>query len=132
MKFMLMMHAPANAPQGAGLASWKPEEVQRMIRFMHDLNADLSAAGELASAEGLEYPPRPRIVTAQASGKPMVTDGPFVETKEFLTGYWIVDVANEARAFEIAARVSACPGPGGAPLNMPVEVRQVMAGPPPA
>ena len=130
MKFMLMMHAPANAPAGAGLASWKPEEVQRMITFMKDLNADLAAAGELAGAEGLEYPPRPRIVRAQGNGKPLVTDGPFVETKEFLTGYWIVDVPSEERAFAIAARASACPGPGGAPLNMPIEVRQVMPAPP--
>jgi hypothetical protein len=131
-KYMLMMHAPANAPAGAGLASWKPEEIQKMIGFMQKLNADLKAAGELVGAEGLEYPPRPRIVQAQASGAPLVTDGPFVETKEFLTGYWIVDVPGEQRAFEIAARASSCPGPGGAPLNMPIEVRQVMPGPPPA
>jgi hypothetical protein len=129
-KFMLMMHAPANAPAGAGLASWKPEEVQRMIKFMKDLNADLAAAGELAGAEGLEYPPRPRVVRARADGTPLVTDGPFVETKEFLTGYWIVEVPDEARAFAIAARASSCPGPGGVPLNMPIEVRQVMPGPP--
>jgi hypothetical protein len=128
-KFMLMMHAPANAPAGAGIASWKPEEVQRMIQFMKDLNADLKSRGELASAEGLDYPPRPRIVRAQANGTPLVTDGPFVETKEFLVGYWIVEVAAEQRALEIAARVSSCPGPGGAALNMPVEVRQVMPGP---
>jgi len=127
---MLMMHAPANAPAGAGLASWKPEEVQRMIKFMKDLNTDLSARGELAAAEGLEYPPRPRIVHAQGNGHSVVTDGPFLETKEFLTGFWIVEVPNEARAFAIAAHVSSCPGPGGAPLNMPVEVRQVMPGPP--
>jgi hypothetical protein len=129
-KYMLMMHAPANAPKGAGVESWKPEEVQKMMQFMKDLNADLSKAGELASAEGLDYPPRPRIVRADAKAKPLVTDGPFAETKEFLVGYWIVEVPNEARALDIAARVSSCPGPGGAPLNMPVEVRQVMPGPP--
>jgi len=129
-KFMLMMHAPANAPAGAGIASWKPEEVHRMIKFMKDLNADLASKGELVAAEGLDYPPHPRIVRAQANGAPVVTDGPFVETKEFLTGYWIVEVPSEGRAFEIAARASSCPGPGGAPLNMPIEVRQVMPGPP--
>jgi hypothetical protein len=127
---MLMMHSPANAPADAGIASWKPEEVQRMIQFMHDLNTDLTHRGELASAEGLDYPPRPRIVRAQGNGAPLVTDGPFVETKEFLVGYWIVEVPTEQRAFEIAARASSCPGPGGAPLNMPIEVRQVMPGPP--
>ena len=130
MKYMLMMHAPAHAPKGAGLESWKPEEVQKMVGFMKKLNADLAGAGELASAEGLEYPPRPRVVRADAQVKPLVTDGPFAETKEFLVGYWIVQVPDEQRAFEIAARVSSCPGPGGAPMNMPVEVRQVMPGPP--
>jgi len=129
-KYMLMMHAPANAPANAGIASWKPEEVQNMVRFMKNLNTDLSAAGELVSAEGLEFPPRPRIVRAQANGTPLVTDGPFVETKEFLVGYWIVEAANEQRAFEIAARASSAPGPGGAPLNMAIEVRQVMPAPP--
>lgn len=130
MKFMLMMHVPANAPAGAGIASWKPEEVQNMIRFMKDLNADLSARGELAGAEGLDYPPRPRIVRAQTNGGTLVTDGPFDETKELLVGYWIIEVANEARAIEIAARASACPGPGGRPINQAIEVRQVMPGPP--
>ena len=129
-KFILMMHSPANAPANAGIASWKPEEVQNMIKFMKDLNADLSARGELASAEGLDYPPRPHIVRAQTAGAPLVTDGPFAETKEFLVGYWIVEVPNEQRAIEIAARASACPGPGGKPINQPIEVRQVMPGPP--
>ena len=59
-----------------------------------------------------------------------VTDGVFPESKEFLAGYWIVDVDGPERAFQIAAQASAAPGPGGAPLNMPIEVRQVMSGPP--
>jgi len=129
-KYMLMMHVPANAPASAGIASWKPEEVQKMMQFMNDLNSDLKKAGELVAAEGLDYPPKPRIVRADANAKPLVTDGPFAETKEFLVGYWIVEVPGDARAFEIAARVSSCPGPGGAPLNIPVEVRQVPPGPP--
>jgi hypothetical protein len=61
-----------------------------------------------------------------------VTDGPFAESKEFLAGYWIVDVETPQRAHAIAARASAAPGPKGAPLNMAIEVRQVMTGPPPA
>ena len=130
MKFMLMMHSPANAPANAGIASWKPEEVQTMIAFMSQLNADLRKAGELVSAEGLDYPPRPRIVRAGQQAQPLVTDGPFTESKEFLVGYWIVEVPTDQRAFAIAGRASSCPGPGGAPLNMPIEVRQVMPGPP--
>ena len=63
-------------------------------------------------------------------GEP-ITDGVFPETKEFLAGYWIVDVETPQRAYAIAAEASAAPGPGGKPLNMPIEVRAVMSGPPP-
>jgi hypothetical protein len=59
-----------------------------------------------------------------------VIDGVFAETKEFLAGWWIVEVPNAARAYEIAAAASAAPGPEGAPLGMPIEVRQVASGPP--
>jgi len=54
----------------------------------------------------------------------------FPEAKEFLAGYWIVDVDTTEQAYAIGARASAAPGPGGAPMNMPIEVRQVMSGPP--
>ncbi|MFF3774022.1 YciI family protein [Streptomyces sp. NPDC002232] len=70
------------------------------------------------------------IVRAGADGAPLVTDGPFAETKEFLAGWWIVEVPTRQRALEIAAEVSAAPGPGGAPLRMPIEVREVMSAPP--
>jgi hypothetical protein len=69
-------------------------------------------------------------VRAGKAGAPEVTDGPFAEAKEFLAGYWIVDCETTQRAYEIAARASAAPGPGGKPLNMPIEVREVMSGPP--
>jgi len=70
-----------------------------------------------------------RIVRA-TGGPPAVTDGPFPEAKEFLAGYWIVEVPTAERAYEIAAKASAAPGRGGKPLNMPIEVRQVMSAPP--
>ncbi len=129
MKFILMMHAP----RGSGeyqVANWPAEDFQAHIAFMMELNADLAASGELAGAEGLAPPGEARIVRAGVSG-PMVTDGPFAETKEFLAGFWIVQVDSPERAWEIAAHASAAPGPGGKPLNIPIEVRQVMDGPPP-
>jgi len=129
MKFMLMMHAPRGTGEYA-VTQWKPEELQAHIRFMHDLNRDLSAAGELAGAEGLAAPGEARIVRAGKNGAPAVTDGPFAETKEFLVGYWIVDVPSAERAYEIAAKASTAPGPGGTPLRIPIEVRQVMQAPP--
>jgi len=59
-----------------------------------------------------------------------VTDGPFAEAKEFLAGYCIVDVDTAQRAYEIAAMWSAGPGPGGKPLNLPVQVRASHGWPP--
>lgn len=128
MRYMLMMHAP----RGNGdyqISSWKPEELQAHIQFMHDLNRDLAAAGEMVSGEGLAAPGEARVVRLGKNGAPAVTDGPFPESKEFLAGFWIVDVEKAERAYEIAARISSAPGPGGTPLVIPVEVRQVMSAP---
>ena len=129
MKYMLMMHAP----RGTGeyqVNAWKPEDLQAHIGFMHRLNADLTASGELAGAEGLAPPAEARVVTVGRDGAPVVTDGPFPEAKEFLAGYWIVEVEQPERAYEIAARASSAPGPDGAPLGIRIEVRQVMDAPP--
>jgi hypothetical protein len=84
----------------------------------------------LVAAEGLAGPDQARVVRAGKGGGPEVTDGPFPEAKEFLAGYWIVDVESPQQAYEIAARASAAPGPGGAPLNLRIEVREVMSAPP--
>jgi hypothetical protein len=130
MKFMLMM----NAPQGNGdwgVSRWSPDDLKAHIEFMIRFNRELRESGELVGAEGLAMPSEARIVRATKSGAPAVTDGPFAESKEFLAGYWIVDVESPEQAYAIAARASAAPGPGGVPINMPIEVRQVMSGPPP-
>ena len=127
MKFMLMMHVPAG-PAEYQVTQWSPEDFQAHLQFMHDFNRELTTAGELVAAEGLAPPGEARSVRAGKDGLP-VTDGPFAEAKEFLVGYWIVEVESKERAFEIAAGASAAPGPGGKPLNMPIEVRQVMSAP---
>ena len=128
MKYMLMMHAP----RGTGeyqVTSWAPDDLKAHVQFMHALNQELTAAGELAAAEGLASPGEARLVRAARNGAP-ITDGPFAESKEFLAGFWIVDVDSPERAYQIAAKASAAPGHGGEPLNMPIEVRQVMSAPP--
>ena len=128
MKYMLMMHAP----RGKGdwqVPNWPPEALKAHIDFMKRLHKDLSEGGELVGAEGLAGPDQARIVRARKDGAPEVTDGPFPEAKEFLAGYWIIDTESTARAYEIAARASSAPGPNGAPLNMAIEVRQVMSAP---
>jgi hypothetical protein len=128
MRYMLMMHAP----RGTGvyqIDDWSPEDFQAHIAFMHRYNRELTDAGEFVGAEGLSAPGEAKLVRAGKDGAP-VTDGPFPEAKEFLAGYWIVEVDRPERAYELAARVSAAPGPGGKPLMMPIEVRQVMSAPP--
>jgi hypothetical protein len=129
-KYMMMMHAPKAGWTDAGIGTWPEADIKAHIRFMLDFNNELRANGELVGAEGLAGPEAARIVRADRSGAPQVSDGPFAEAKEFLAGYWIVDVDTAARAYELAARVSAAPGKGGVPLNMPIEVRQVMSAPP--
>jgi hypothetical protein len=127
MKYMLMMSNRKSETEG--IMTWPQQDIQAHIAFMMGFCKELGAAGVLVSAEGLAMPDQAKVVRAGKDGAP-VTDGVFPETKEFLAGYWIVDVESPERAYEIAARASAAPGPGGAPLNMPIEVRQVMAGPP--
>jgi hypothetical protein len=127
MKYILMMNTMR---AGEGVPAWPKTDLQAHIAFMLGLNRDLQQSGEFVMAEGLSFPGQARLVRAGKDGVP-VTDGVFPESKEFLAGFWIVDVDSPERAYAIAARVSAAPGPGGAPLNLPIEVRPVMSAPPP-
>ena len=127
MKYMLRMNCPKNGYEQLG--GWPKEDLQAHIGFMVGFAKSLGESGLLVAAEGLASPNEAKVVRAGKDGAP-ITDGVFPEAKEFLAGYWIVDVESPERAYEIAARASAAPGPGGAPMNMPIEVRQVMSGPP--
>jgi hypothetical protein len=126
MKFMLHMNVPKGPYQMQG---WSQDDVKRMVGFMHQFNRELKEAGKLVTAEGLEGPETARLVKANDAGEPVVTDGPFAESKEFIAGFWIVDVKDADEAYRIAAKASACPGPGGKPLNMLIEVRGIGAPP---
>jgi len=126
MKYILMMNT---MKAGHGVPTWPKKDLQTHIAFMMSFNKELRESGELVSAEGLAFPDQARLVRAGKDGIP-ITDGVFPEGKEFLAGYWIVDVDRPERAYEIAARASAAPGPGGQPLNMAIEVREVMSAPP--
>ncbi len=130
MKYMLLMQFSEKTADFPGIDTWTADEVKAHIAFMVETNQQLAASGELVDAQGLAMPGTARIVRSRAGGDPVVTEGPFPETKEFLAGFWILECESPERAVELAARVSAAPGPGGAPLNMPIEVRQIMSGPP--
>lgn len=127
MKYMLMMNHQGKAAYE--IFSWPEAAIKAHIDHMIALNKELGANGELVGCEGLTAPDQAKRVRADDKGLP-ITDGVFAESKEFLAGYWIVDVPTPERAYAIAARASAAPGPDGKPLNMAIELREVMSAPP--
>ena len=98
-KYMLMMHAPRAGWKDAGIGTWPPDDIKAHISFMLRFNQELTQAGELVDAQGLNAPEEARIVRAGKSGTPEVTDGPYPEAKEFLAGFWIVDCESKDRAY---------------------------------
>lgn len=132
MKYMLMVlgnQAEYDAMVGKGDSpvEWTEEIMRAMYAHMGAINNDLAESGEFVDAQGLSAPAEGKAVTLDASGQPVVSDGPFTEAKEVLAGYWIVDVADENRAVEIAARVLRCPTPEGAD-SLPVVVQPLQGG----
>src|SRR5436305_3037133 len=123
MKYILMMNAPK-----AGFETyraWSEKDVQTHMAALGAINQQLTESGEFVATEGLAWPDQAKIVRGNKDGRP-ITDGVFPESKEFLAGYWIVEVESAERGYEIAALLSAAPGPGGLPTDMPIEVRQLM------
>lgn len=125
MKYMLLMSYAAT-PGVPPLAEWAPEDMKASGAHMAAIHQELAASGELVGAEGLTGPEAAKLVRHDGVGAPVVTDGPFPESKEFLAGYWLIDVESEERAIEIAARTSAAPGPAGRPTAREIQVRPVM------
>ncbi|MFJ6934901.1 YciI family protein [Streptomyces sp. NPDC101132] len=130
MKYLVMVQgaqADYDAMNGRASAhspAWSESELKAMFAHMNAINDDLAESGELVDAQGLTEPARTRHVTADAEGRPVVTDGPYGETKEVLAGYWVLDCASLERVTEIAARVARCPAPSGAPV-FPVVIREI-------
>lgn len=124
MRYMLLMAAPK-----AGFETyraWSENDIQAHMAVLQSINQELKHSGEFVATEGLAWPDQALLVQSGKDGAP-VTDGVFPESKEFLAGYWIVDVESSERACQIAAKISGAPGPRGIPLSMPIEVRQVMS-----
>ncbi len=108
------------------MEEWKPEEITAHLDYYEVLHNELVSSGELVDSQVLTGPDLAKVVTYDGATAPAVTDGPFQEFKEWLAGFQIVDVESEARVLEIAARLSAVPGPGGVPTQQPIQVRQIM------
>jgi hypothetical protein len=107
--------------------AWSEKELQAMYSFMGAINDDLSESGEFIDGQGLAEPAQTRFVTAGKEGKPVITDGPYGETKEVLAGYWLLECESLERVTEIAARIAQCPVPEGS-VEYPVVIRPVMDG----
>jgi hypothetical protein len=122
-RYMLLMNY--GGADCAPMTEWTPAEVTAHIDFQRSLGSELQAKGELVDAQGLGGPDHAKIVVSDGRTAPVVSDGPFPETKEFLAGYWVVDVDSEDRAIEIAAKASAAPGPGGEPIKQQIQVHPV-------
>src|ERR1700693_4281468 len=121
MRYILMMSGTK-----AGVDSyhaWSKKDVEAHMSVLNGIKRELTESGEFVGTEGLSGPGQAKAVRGQKDGMP-VTDGIFPESKEFLLGYWIVDVNTPERPYSIAGRISAAPGPGGAPTNMSIEVRR--------
>ena len=122
MKYVLLMSGSKAGVDG--YRAWSGKDIDAHMAVLKSINRELTESGEFIATQPLAAPHEAKIVRGLKEGMP-ITDGIFPESKEFLLGYWIVDVATPERAYEIAGRISAAPGPGGVPTNMPIEVRQL-------
>jgi hypothetical protein len=129
MQYMLIMNTPKDGYEQ--YMKWPQKILEANMAFMQSFAKKLSDAGELVITAGLAAPPQAKKVRAGKDGKP-ITDGVFAESKEFLAGWWIVDVDSEARALEIAAEASSAPGlpvtaaDGSTIDHLWIEVREVL------
>jgi hypothetical protein len=112
MRFMMLM-IPLGYETAPPEIKLDPERVSAMMKY----NQALKEAGVLLALDGL-HPPSTGARVTFATGKPVVTDGPFTESKEVLGGYWMIDVKSREEAIEWAKR---CP----ASNNEVIEIRQV-------
>ena len=131
MRFMLLQNYGGVESDCPPMTEWAPGDVTAHIDFQHALNAELAARGELVNAQALAAPEVAKFVVADGATAPVITDGPYPESKELLAGFRVVDVETIGRALEIAAQASAAPGGNGAPIRQAIEVREVLSAPDP-
>ena len=110
---------------GTPMEEWKPDDIRAHMAYYDALTAELATSGEYVDGHALTGPGLAKVVTSDGTA-PVVTEGPFTQSEDMLAGFQLVDVESEARAIEIAGRISQVPGPGGVPLQQPIGVRRVM------
>src|SRR5450631_1895287 len=115
MKYILLMSSTKAGVDG--YHAWAKKDIEAHFAVLHTITKELTESREFVATQGLAEPAAAKVVRGEKDGLP-ATDGIFPESKEFLLGYWIVDVASPERAHAIAGRISAAPAPGGIPTNM--------------
>jgi hypothetical protein len=100
-------------------------ETEAMIAEIHALNREMIAAGVRAFVGGLSPARNAKSLRAQPDGKVLITDGPYLETKEHVGGFWVLEVADLDEALEWGRKAAAA-------CRAPVEVRAMFQKPAPA
>ena len=127
-KFLLLKHynGGPEEPSFAPMNEWTPAEVDAHIAFQRNVIRLLTESGEFVDAQALSSDGA-YVRYGGPDAAPVVTDGPFPESKELIAGWYMIDVESRARAYEVAAYVSSAPGQGGKPIHEWLEVRPVMS-----
>jgi hypothetical protein len=131
MRFMLLQNYGEVESDCPPMTEWSTGDIKAHIEFQVALNRELTERGELVDAQGLAGPDQAKFVVSDGASAPVITDGPYPESKELLAGYRLIDVDTLERAIEIAAQASAAPSFNGVPIRQPIEVRQVLSAPDP-
>src|SRR3954447_4360460 len=122
MKFMLLQAYGGVDKSVPPMTEWTPEEIDAHITYQKDLNAELEGGGEFVDARGLTAPELAKFVVSDGSGSPVVTDGPFPESKELLAGYRLIEGEAVERAIDAPPNAPPAPGPAPRPIKQVIEV----------
>jgi hypothetical protein len=126
-KYLLLKHYTGGPEPMAcpPMNEWSPDEIDAHMAFQLDVVRILTERGEMVDAQGIS-PEGSWVRYGGPEAAPVVTDGPFPETKELIAGWFLVDVESRERAHEVAALVSSAPGKDSRPIFEWIEVRPVL------
>ena len=126
-KYLILKHYQGGPEPAAftPMSEWTPEEISAHIEFQREVGRMLTESGEFVDAQAVS-PDGAWVQYGGPDAAPVVTDGPFPETKELIAGWYLIDVDSQERAYEVAAYVSSAPGKDGKPIHEWLEVRPVM------
>lgn len=129
-EYLLLKHYRGSAPEAPTyppMGEWDPEDAAAHIRYMEDFADRLRGSGEYVASHALSE--SGTWVRYDGEGRPPLTEGPFSEAKDLIAGWMIIDVVDYDRALELAAELSAAPGPGGEPIREWLELRPLLTEP---